>query len=154
MTALEVAENRDYCLGKGMSDRIAKPLDPVELDAIIRHWMPIEKIDRNTGYIEEDSPESACVSPDSNPLDHGNETGPMEKCQELLEILQLLRTPLIAREPSTCDSFVYLFSSEHWDERYQGDLHQIVNMIENYQFNEALVIVDALIDKIRSDLSI
>ena len=40
MTANAFAEDRDFCLAAGMSDHLAKPVDPQRLRSLLRHWLP------------------------------------------------------------------------------------------------------------------
>lgn len=43
MTANAMSGSREQCLTSGMDDYISKPIDPAELDKLVRHWLEIKE---------------------------------------------------------------------------------------------------------------
>jgi len=43
MTANAMAGSREQCLASGMDDYISKPIDPSELEQLVRHWLDIKE---------------------------------------------------------------------------------------------------------------
>lgn len=77
---------------------------------------------------------------------------PMGKANQLMKYLKDLKTPITNYEPKPSKQIILLIKSNNWGEKIDCKIEEINYSLSNYNFKEALKILDELIGKLESEV--
>lgn len=136
MTAHVLEKEKKRSFESGMNDRLDKPIDPHELEKILKKW-----ISSNKQMFRERSVSKNSIIP-ILPTPRGTYKYINE--YELSEFIEKIMIPVQDHEPDKCNEIVREYENYIWPNRIIDYFNKIVENIEDFKFKETEIILQKL----------